>query len=58
MTHLRWLEREVQPRIAVSENVTTGNIGQRICEVLNESMDSQVPCPNKWQADRPAEVFL
>lgn len=43
MAHLRYMEQWLKPRICISENVTTGNIGERVCEVLNKSMDSQVP---------------
>ena len=36
--------RRTRPKIAISENVTTGNINQRIVEVLQHDMDARESC--------------
>lgn len=41
MPYLRYLEQRAKPQICISENVVTGNIGQRVCETFSKSMTSQ-----------------
>jgi hypothetical protein len=43
MKHVCWLKRKSKPKVMMSENVTTGNIEQRICEVLSDEMSSRDP---------------
>lgn len=42
MAHLKWIKEVQQPTVAVSENVPTGNIGQRIVEKMSDTMTSKV----------------
>lgn len=42
MVHLLSLKTMIKPKVAVSENVSTGNINQRIVETLESDMDSRV----------------
>lgn len=41
LTFLEWLKTCQKPRLAISENVVTGNIQRRVCEKLSDCMDSQ-----------------
>jgi hypothetical protein len=41
LAHLMNIKRKVGPKIAISENVTTGNVNQRVVEVMQETMDSR-----------------
>ena len=41
MTHLEFLKRILKPKVAISENVATGNIGERIVESLSSVMQSK-----------------
>ena len=43
MQHLIWLKRRAKPKVMMSENVVTGNIEQRICELLSDEMSSKDP---------------
>lgn len=49
MAHLKWIKEVLQPTVAVSENVTTGNIGQRIVEQLSDTMTSRVTWNRKYR---------
>ena len=41
LAHLKFLNTELRPRAAISENVSAGNINQRICEKLAPTMSSK-----------------
>ena len=40
-TFLKWIAKDQKPKLAVSENVVSGNINQRVVEALEDGMDSR-----------------
>ena len=44
MVHLTSIKTQIKPRIAISENVCTGNVNKRVVEQLAECMDSRESC--------------
>ena len=41
LTHLACVKKKLKPKIALSENVVTGNIGMRVVETLSDVMQSK-----------------
>ena len=44
MAYLKWLRDVARPRVMISENVTTGNIGEKITELLSSAYDCKDAC--------------